>query len=173
MEKTIRAKLKYLRIAPRKVQLVAGLLKGLSVNEAEAHLLMQPKRAALPLLKLLRSAIANAKNDKQLNSEKLFIKEIKVDKGPMFKRYMPRAMGHASLIQKKSSHITLVLGESEKLKAPRFKIVKPEKHSKKEKIKKIKKEEEAKKARAMEEAEKQKPVAKSGFIKKIFRRKTV
>ena len=80
--KTQTAKLNYLKIAPRKTRLVANVLKGLSVNEAEAQLLMSPKRASGPLIKLLRSAIANAKN-RQLNPERLFIKEIRVDQGPM------------------------------------------------------------------------------------------
>ncbi len=174
--KTQIVKLNYLRIAPRKVRLAANLLKGLSVNEAEAQLLMSPKRPSLALLKLLRSAISNAKHNSQLDPKHLFVKEIRVDKGPMLKRYMPRAMGRASSIQKKSSHITLVLAESEKLKAPRFKITKPEKVSKKEKIektKKIKREEEIKKSKAPEEREKQKPATKPSFIRRIFRRKAV
>jgi len=129
-------KLRYLRMAPRKVRLVANFVKGLSVNEAEAQLLMNPRRPSSVLLKLLRSAVANAKHNSQLSPERLFIKEIRVDQGPMLKRYMPRAMGRASHIQKKSSHIILVLAESEKLRTPRFKITKPERVSKKEKIEK-------------------------------------
>jgi len=171
-----RAMLRYLRMAPRKVRLVANFIKGLSVNEAEAQLLMNPKRPSLTLLKLLRSAVANAKHNSQLSPERLFIKEIRVDQAPMLKRYMPRAMGRASHIQKKGSHIILVLAESEKLKAPRFKIVKPQRISKKEKIEKIKKtkgEEELKKPKAPEEKERQKPAGKPGFIKRMFRRKAV
>lgn len=167
------ARLNYLKIAPRKVRLVANLLKGLSVNEAEAQLLMNPKRPSLALLKLLRSAVANAKNSGQSNPERLFIKGIRVDQGPMLKRYLPRAMGRASPIQKKSSHITLILGESEKLKTPRFKIIKPEKISKK-KAEKIKKEIKAERPKMAEpEKEKIKPAEKPGFIKRIFRRKAI
>jgi large subunit ribosomal protein L22 len=170
--KTTTAKLNYLKIAPRKTRLVADVLKGLSVNEAEAQLLLSQKRAAEPLIKLLRSAVANAKN-KQLNPERLFIKEIRVDQGPMMKRFIPRAMGRATAIQKKSSHITLVLAESEKLKAPRFKIVKPEKVKKeKTKTKEIKTEKETEKPK-LPEKETAKPAEKPGFVKKIFRRKSI
>jgi large subunit ribosomal protein L22 len=110
--KTQTAKLRYLHIAPRKVRLVANAIKGLSVNEAEAQLLMSPRRPASDLIKLLRSAVANAKHNAQLSPERLFVKEIRVDQGPMLERYMPRAMGRATAIQKKSSHVTLVLAES-------------------------------------------------------------
>ena len=115
------AKLNYLRIAPRKVRSVADLIRGMSVNEAEAQLLMVRRRPAQPLLKLLRSAVANAKN-KQLNPDHLFIAEIRVDQGPMLKRMLPRARGSASPIQKKMSQVTLVLGVNEKL-ASKFTIV--------------------------------------------------
>ena len=168
-----KAQLRYLHIAPRKVQSVANVLKGLSVNEAEAQLLMNPRRPAPVLLKLLRSAVANAKNSKQLNPEHLFVKEIRVDKGPMLKRYMPRAMGRANLIQKKSSHVILVLAESEKLKTPRFKIVKPEK-IKKHLAEKIKRERGEQKEKTREEKTKEIKQAKGpGFIKKMFRRKSI
>lgn len=181
--KTQTARLKYLHIAPRKARLVASSLKGLSVNEAEAQLLVSPKRAGGPIIKLIRSAVANAKHNNQLNADNLFIKEIRVDQGPMLKRFLPRAMGRATPLQKKSSHITLILAESEKLKAPRFKIVKPEKISKKAPTpkegrgsdrsvgKKIKSEKEEKPK--IQEKEKIKPIEKSGFMKKMFRRKSI
>jgi len=119
------AKLNYLRIAPRKTRSVADLIRGLSVNEAEAQLMVQRRRPAKALLKLLRSAVSNAKNNK-LNESHLFIKEIRVDGGPMLKRYLPRARGSASPIQRKMSHITLTLGVNPKLE-PKFKIVVPKK----------------------------------------------
>jgi len=170
--KTQIAKLRYLRIAPRKVRLVANSIKGLSVNEAEAQLLISPKRASEAILKLLRSAVANAKNN-QLDSNRLFVKEIRVDQGPMLKRYLARAMGRASAIQKKSSHITLVLAESEKLKESRFKIIKPEKVSKK-KAEKIKKEMKVEKTKVSEkEKEEKKPAEKTSVVRRIFRRKAV
>ena len=119
------AKLNYLRIAPRKTRSVADLVRGLSVNEAEAQLMFQRRRPAKALLKLLRSGVANAKNNK-LNVDHLFIKEIRVDGGPMLKRYLPRARGSASPIQKKMSHVTLVLGVNAKLKS-KYNIVVPKK----------------------------------------------
>jgi len=170
--KTQIAKLRYLRIAPRKVRLVANSIKGLSVNEAEAQLLISPKRASEAILKLLRSAVANAKNN-QLDSNRLFVKEIRVDQGPMLKRYLARAMGRASAIQKKSSHITLVLAESEKLKESRFKIIKPEKVSKK-KAEKIKKEMKVEKTKVSEtEKEEKKPAEKTSVVRRVFRRKSI
>lgn len=173
-----KAVLRHLRIAPRKVRLVAGVLKRLPVNEAEAQLLISPKKAAKPLIKLLRSAVANAKNNAQLKPENLFIKEIKVNQGPILKRSLPRAMGRATLIQKKTSHITLVLGELENLKKPRFKIEKPEKILKKDKIKKLKEKTEPEKPKTPERKtpEKEvvaKPKEKLGFIKRMFRRKSI
>lgn len=171
--KTQMVKLNYLKMAPRKVRLVANSLKGLSVNEAEAHLLMNAKRASEPLLKLLRSASVSAKQTKQMEPNSLFIKEIKVDQGPMFKRHMGRAMGRVSPIQKKTSHITLVLGEAEKMPEPRFKIVKPEKVKKKV-AEKIKKERMEREEREREEKIKEvKPTKGPGFIRRMFRRKTV
>lgn len=175
--KTQIAKLNYLRIAPRKTRLVASMIKGLSVNEAEAQLLVNPKRSSEVVLKLLRSAVANAKNNQKLDPEKLFVKEIRVDNGPMLKRFMPRAMGRASGIQKKSSHIILVLSEAENLKAPRFKIVKVEKISKRvkeEMANRSKKEKEEKEHERPKGAEAQKQADKKpGFVKRFFRRKSI
>jgi large subunit ribosomal protein L22 len=120
------AKLSFLRQAPRKVRSVGDLIKGLPVNEAEAQLLAQTRRPSKALLKLLRSAVANAKNNKQADLQHLFVESIRVDGGPMLKRMLPRARGSASPIQKKMSHVTLVLGVNENLKS-RFKIVVPKK----------------------------------------------
>jgi len=119
------AKLNYLRIAPRKTRSVADLIRGLSVNDAEAQLMVQRRRPAKALVKLLRSAVANAKNNK-FNVDHLFVKEIRVDGGPMLKRYLPRARGSASPIQKKMSHVTLILGVNPKLKS-KYTIVVPKK----------------------------------------------
>ena len=103
-----KAKLKFLHMTPRKVRLVASVLRGMQVRRAEGELMFRRNRAAEALLKLLRSAIANAKNLK-LNEETLVVSEIRVDQGPMLKRFLPRAMGRATPIQKKMSHITIVL----------------------------------------------------------------
>lgn len=175
--KTATAQLNYLRIAPRKARLMANSLKGLATNEAEAQLMINPKRTAEPLLKLLRSAVSNAKN-KNLSLENLFIKEIRVDQGPMLKRFMPRAQGRAAMIQKKMSHISLILEESQKINKPRFSIIKPEriKKSEAEKIKKIMKQEaEEKQEKPMRPSgeSKPKPAEKPGFVRRIFRRKSI
>ncbi|MCD6429427.1 50S ribosomal protein L22 [bacterium] len=108
----VSAKLKYLRIAPRKVRLVADLIRGKSVDEAIRVLSFTRKRAAQPILKLLNSAIANAVHNFRLNKDKLYISKITVDEGPKLKRWRPRARGMAYEIQKKTSHITLVLTEA-------------------------------------------------------------
>lgn len=169
------AKLNYLRIAPRKVRLVANLIKGMPVNQAQAQLMFNPRKAALPILKLLQSAIASAKT-KNLNEKKLVVKEIKVDQGPAFKRYMPRAMGRATLILKKTSHITLILEEAEKEFKEKFKIEKKEKKSKKEKEPKKEKQKPPIKITSSEkegkEQIKKEAPEKDSLIRKIFRRKT-
>lgn len=108
------ARLRYLRIAPRKVRLVADLIRGKPVREAETILRFQIKRGAEPVRKLLQSALANAKNNFKISEENLFISKITVDEGPKLKRWRPRARGRASPIQKKTSHITLVLEEKTK-----------------------------------------------------------
>jgi large subunit ribosomal protein L22 len=125
------ANLRYLRMAPRKVRLMASVLAGMSANEAEAQLVMRPQRAAGPLLKLLRSAVANAREMK-LDIGKLSISSIRVDQGPMLKRFLPRARGSASPIQKKMSHVMIILEESEKAVLKRFAIVVAKKERKEE-----------------------------------------
>ncbi|MCD6114774.1 50S ribosomal protein L22 [bacterium] len=107
----VTAKLRYLRIAPRKVRLVADLVRGKSVEEATHILNFTRKRAAKPILKLLNSAIANASHNFQLKKENLYISKIVVNEGPKLKRWRPRARGVTYEIQKKTSHITLVLTE--------------------------------------------------------------
>ncbi len=159
------AKLNYLRIAPRKVRSVADLIRGLSVNDAEAQLLVIRRRPAKPLLKLLRSAIANAKN-KQVNPNHLFISEIRVDQGPMLKRIMARARGSASEIQKKMSHVTLVLDVNEKL-SPKFTIVVAKK-KKLPKEPKVDKEKPARKRVHEPGPEMAEPKKKPGFFRRTF-----
>lgn len=173
-EKIAKANLNYLRIAPRKVRRVANILKGMNVIEAEAELLYRPQRVAKPLLKLLRSAIANAENQ-QMNKEKLYIADIRVDQGPMLKRWLPRAMGRATPIQKKSSHISLVLKESLELptikyRVPAAKLTKSEKSLTQSKVVKEKEKEEKEKLKTPEKKLK-KP--SQGVFRKIFRRKEI
>ena len=102
-----------------------------------------------------------------MDPEKLYIKEIRVDEGPMLKRWLPRAMGRATPIHKKSSHVTLVLAEAEESKVSKFKI------QKKEKIKKPKTKKEPKIKEEKEAQSKTSPKRQRGFMKKMFRRKSV
>ncbi len=96
------------RQAPRKVRLVGNLLKGKSVTDAKAILRSLNKKAALPLEKLLKSAIDNAAQ-RGVTAENLFVKDLRVDTGMVFKRIMPRARGRGALIRKESSHVILAL----------------------------------------------------------------
>ena len=124
----IKAKIKNLRIAPRKTRLVIDLIRGMEVARALSQLTALNKKASLPITKLLKSAIANAENTYELNADNLYIKTIKVDEGPTLKRWMPRAQGRATSIRKRSSHINIVLGElkdSGKLEAKKQDIEAP------------------------------------------------
>jgi|SRR3989338_3660918 len=118
----MKAFLKNYRQSPRKVRLVASLVKGKKVQDALTELDFLAKRAGLPIKKLLLSAIANAKNQGR-NGENLFIKELRVDKGIVMKRMMPAAMGSAHRINKRASRITLLLGEQE-VKSKKLKVKK-------------------------------------------------
>jgi|SRR3989344_8654993 len=107
----VKAKLKYLRISPRKTRIAADLVRNKKLKEAERILAFTYKRAAEPVLKLLKSAAANAKNNFNLDEENLYVKEIRVDEGPTLKRLMPRARGRASRINKRTSHVTIILNK--------------------------------------------------------------
>ena len=107
----ITAKLNYLRISPRKVRAVADLLKGLDVDSAQAQLRHLTRRPARPFLKLLNSAVASASHNFGLDKNYLYIKELTVNEGLKLKRYKPKGFGMVMPIQKKTSHIKLVLEE--------------------------------------------------------------
>jgi large subunit ribosomal protein L22 len=105
------ASLKFLRLAPRKVRLVADTVRGLPVGDALAVLKFRPQAAAKPLAKLLRSAVANAENKGgKVDVDALVVKTLTVDQGPKMRRFMPRAMGRAYRIEKKTSHVYVELG---------------------------------------------------------------
>ncbi len=106
----MKAYLKNYRQAPRKVRIVADLIKGKEVSRALLILDTTPKRATRQLTNLVKSAIANAKNNGGISTDGLFIQEIRVDKGLKMRRYMPKAQGRASGYDKHSSNVTLVLG---------------------------------------------------------------
>jgi large subunit ribosomal protein L22 len=105
----IKAKLNYLGITPRKVRLVADLVRNMDVKQAETQLKFTPKRASAPLLKLLNSAIANAKTNFNLEKEALYIKKLIINEGPLFKRWRAESRGRAAPIIKRTSHVNLVL----------------------------------------------------------------
>lgn len=107
----ITAQLNYLRISPRKVRAVAKILKGLEVDQAEFQLKHIAKRSAKPLLKLLNSAVANAKNNHNLDKNYLYIKDLIVNEGVKLKRFKPKGFGMVMPIQKKTSHIKIILDE--------------------------------------------------------------
>ena len=107
----VKAKLKYIRISPRKVRLVADIVRGLPTAQALDQLKFANKQAALPLAKLINSAVANAINNFELDKDNLFIKEIKVNEGPTLDRWMPRARGRATPIRKRTSHVDVILAE--------------------------------------------------------------
>jgi len=124
----VKAKARFIKVAPRKVRLVIDLIRGKQVAEAEQILVHIPKAASIPVLKLLRSAIANAKNNFNLKTETLYIKSILANEGPSLRRYLPRAHGRADIIKKRMSHIEIVLGEKQE---PISKQTKPVKQDKK------------------------------------------
>ena len=109
MEST--AKARYVRIAPRKLRLVMDMVRGKQVEDALKTLTLVRKGASPVLAKVIKSALANAENNHGMNTDGLFIKEAFVDEGPTLKRFMPRAMGRATMIRKRTSHITVVLSE--------------------------------------------------------------
>ena len=114
MEKKVaKAYLRYVRISPRKVQIVCDLIRGKDAGTAMAILMQTPKAASEPLMKLLKSAVANAENNYEMDPEKLYISETYANPGPILKRFRPRAQGRAYRINKRTSHITIVVKEQE------------------------------------------------------------
>ena len=108
-----RATAKYIRIAPRKVQIVLDLIRNQPANKAMAILRHTSKAACEPLEKLLKSAMANAENNFEMDTKRLYVAECFVCPGPTLKRFRPRAQGRGMRILKRTSHITLVLKEAE------------------------------------------------------------
>ena len=105
----VRAQAKYVRSSPRKARLVVDHIRGKSVDEARAILAHTPRAAAVPVLKVLESAIANAEHNHEILPEELRIHQVMVDEGPTIKRFRPRALGRATKIRKRTSHITINL----------------------------------------------------------------
>jgi ribosomal protein L22 len=110
---TVRAKARYVRTAPRKARLVIDHIRGKNVDQARAILMHTPRAASRDVLKLLDSAIANAENNHDLVADDLKIGKAYVDEGPTLKRYRPRALGRATRIRKRTSHMTIELVSKE------------------------------------------------------------
>ncbi|MCL2056254.1 MAG: 50S ribosomal protein L22 [Oscillospiraceae bacterium] len=106
-----RASVKYLRISPRKVGIVLDLIRGKDLKKAQAILKYTPKAACEPLLKLVNSAAANAENNHDMDPGALYVAECHVGPGPTLKRIRPVSKGRAHRIEKRTSHITMVLKE--------------------------------------------------------------
>jgi len=192
----VKAKAKYVKMSPRKIRLVVDVIRGAVVGRALEQLKFINKKASLPIKKLLDSGLANAVNNYELDKDNLYIKEIRVDEGPVLKRWQPKAHGRATPIRKRMSHINLVLAEikiSGKKKARKEKIEAPvrldsvakeaeglkteEKREKKQNVYPILKEEKGKEIIDIRSEGSGKHVkieggGSRGFMKKIFRRKS-
>ena len=166
--KTAQAAIKNLNVAPRKARLVAGLIKGRPAIAALVQLQMINNRASYPIAKLIRSAMSNARN-KNLDPNKLVIANITVDEGQALKRTLPKGRGHMSLVEKKHSHVNLVLREDQTVVASG--VVLPEKP------KKVRESRQPREGKARpdfkEKPEEIKKRKKSGFVNRLFRRKSI
>jgi large subunit ribosomal protein L22 len=108
-----RAVYRHVRLSPRKARLVAGLVRGKRVGDAIGLLQRLPKKGARILSKTLKSVVANAENTQRVDVDRLYIKRIAVDEGVTWKRFTPRAHGRATIIRKRTSHVTVVVDEAE------------------------------------------------------------
>jgi len=162
----VTAKLNYLRIAPRKMRLLVDLIRGEKIEKAMTLLDFSIKRGSEPLKKVLEQAVANAENNFQLEKSSLYISKITIDEGPKLKRWRARARGRAARIEKKTSHISLVLSEIKERK--RKKVKKPSLA----KAKKIE-EKKTKKVKAFKPKREKilRPVKEVKGFKRVFRRK--
>jgi len=106
-----RAQVNFLRISPRKVGIVCDLIRGKSVAQATAILMSTPKAASEPLVKLLKSAAANAENNHGMDPEKLFVSQCFATPGPILKRMRPASKGRGNRINKRTSHVTIAVSE--------------------------------------------------------------
>ncbi|MBI3952339.1 MAG: 50S ribosomal protein L22 [Candidatus Doudnabacteria bacterium] len=134
----VKAFARYIHVSPRKLRLVADLVRNARVDQALEQLKFSSKKAAIPLSKAINSAIANAIHNFDLKREDLFIKSLTVDGGPVYKRYAPRAQGRAFIERKRTSHINVVLGSKEVKAKPKSRSIfvkaRPSKEEPKEKF---------------------------------------
>lgn len=179
----VTAKLKNLRVSPRKVRLVINSIKGLDASDALVNLGYLIKKSSLPVEKLLKSAIANAENNFGLDKDNLYVYDVQVGEGTTLKRWLPRAFGRATPIRKRTSGITLVLEEriegknrktKEQMEKEKKKREADRKKSEKEMIEERK--DENQKVSAVPSAgkviEEKKGAAEKGWAKKMFQRKS-
>lgn len=108
-----RSEAKFIRIAPRKVRLLVNLIRGMQIQAARAQLKFSPKQSAEPILKALNSAVANAEHNLKADTKNFVVLQAFVNEGPKIKRYTPKAQGRATLVRKRTSHITIVVGDKE------------------------------------------------------------
>ncbi len=108
-----KAMAKTVRITPRKARLVIDLIRGKDIKEAQAILMFTPRAASPIILKVLNSAVANAEHNNNASVENLFVKEVYVNEGVRLKRLLPRAKGQGDIIQKRTSHITVIVADKE------------------------------------------------------------
>ncbi|HEU4706560.1 MAG TPA: 50S ribosomal protein L22 [Solirubrobacterales bacterium] len=109
----VKASARYVRVAPRKARLIADQVRGMHIESARALLQFSPRGAAHPIHKLIDSAAANAENNHDLIGDEMRVASITVDEGPTLRRYRPRAMGRATPINKRTSHIRVALTPAE------------------------------------------------------------
>jgi large subunit ribosomal protein L22 len=172
----ILTRLNYLHIAPRKVRAVSGLIRGRDVVTARVLLKNLQRRASLPFLKLLNSAVSNAKHNFDIDEKNLFISSLTVNGGPVAKRSRARAFGRASMIRKRTSHITMVLKETnaaknkvKSKKAPEIIIREVADASEiKEELKKTDTQ-----TKTRDDLTKNPAKGRSEFVRRLFRRKAI
>jgi len=104
-----KAVVRHVRMSPRKMRIIANLVRGKRVDEAMGLLKLMPKKGAFVIRKLLISAVANAEQQGDVNVDSLKVRDCSVDNGPILKRWMPRSMGRANRIQRRTSHVTVVV----------------------------------------------------------------
>lgn len=109
MSVEVKAQARFIRVTPSKARRVVDLIRGLHVEEARRVLRFTPRAAALPVRKVLDSAIANAEHNHQLDAGDLYVAKAYVDEGPTLKRFRPRALGRAYTVRKRTSHITVIV----------------------------------------------------------------
>ena len=122
----IKASAKYVRMSPKKLRYVLDLIRGMDVAQARDQLKFIKRRASGNILKLVNSAIANAKHNFELEAENLYIKEITADKGPTLRRWRARAFGRAAPLRKRSTHLVVILEDKKKSSIKKRKVALPE-----------------------------------------------